>query len=190
MTWMVGFDWTVIFITWPEWKVLIGRWPSHDVNGRFWLASDVDAVYVCLFQLGGVAGAGSDAISLPVPLRSFHSLGPPTNSSLLHHVWYETFYLTHSHSRVPLEILSATWEWSKISQNIWRRFVVCLLINISHSNVFNKKCFWKGNISKIIRPLLVALSVNGLRRFWGGSNCRIVASPCDKGLKTCDKTKH
>ena len=56
---------------------------------------------------------------------------------------YGTHWLTHSHSRVPLEILSATfillkitWEWSQISQNIWRRFFVCLLINICHSNVF------------------------------------------------------
>ena len=76
--------------------------------------------------------------------------------------------LTHSHSRVPLEILSATfillnitWKWSKISQNIWRGFVVCLLINTSHS-WFQKKCFCKGNISKKGRTLLVALSVNGL----------------------------
>ena len=53
--------------------------------------------------------------------------------------------LTHSHSRVPLEISSATfillkitWEWSEISQNIWRRFVVCLLINIFHSNISKK----------------------------------------------------
>ena len=28
--------------------------------------------------------------------------------------------------------------------------------------MFPKKCFCKGNISKIVRPLLAALSVNGL----------------------------
>ena len=51
--------------------------------------------------------------------------------------------LTHSHIRVPLEkpsatfiLLKITWQWRKISQNIWRRFFVCLLVNICHSNVF------------------------------------------------------
>ena len=28
--------------------------------------------------------------------------------------------------------------------------------------MFSKKCFCKGNISEIVRPLLAALSVNGL----------------------------
>ena len=49
------------------------------------------------------------------------------------------------------------------SQNIWRRFVACLLINISLSNVFKKKNAFVSEIfSKIVGPLLAALSVNGL----------------------------
>ena len=78
--------------------------------------------------------------------------------------------LTHSHSRVALEVSSATfillektWKKSKSLQNISRRVVVYPLINISPSNVFKKKCFCKDNISKIIRPHLAALSVNGLK---------------------------
>ena len=64
------------------------------------------------------------------------------NNCNIQTAWGKWFILTHSHSRVLLEIPSATfillkiiWEWSQISQNIWRRFVVCLLINICHSNV-------------------------------------------------------
>ena len=45
-----------------------------------------------------------------------------------------------------------------------RRVVVYLLINIPPSNVL-KKCFCKENISKIVRPLLAAMSVNGLKKW-------------------------
>ena len=53
--------------------------------------------------------------------------------------------LTHSHSRVPLEVSSATfilleitWELSESLRNISRRVVLYLLVNISPSNVFDK----------------------------------------------------
>ena len=75
--------------------------------------------------------------------------------------------LTHL---IPLEIWSATLilleitgEWIETSQNISRRVVVYLLINISPSNVLKKnRCCCKENISKFVGPHL-AVSVNGLR---------------------------
>ena len=53
--------------------------------------------------------------------------------------------LTHSHSELHQKLTSATfillkitWEQSENKQNIWRRVVVWLLINISPWNVFQK----------------------------------------------------
>ena len=42
---------------------------------------------------------------------------------------------------------------------------ICCLSSDQHFSLkcFQKNCFCKGNISKIVRPLLAALSVNGLK---------------------------
>ena len=56
-----------------------------------------------------------------------------------------TWLLTHSHLELHQNLTSASlillkinWEESESSQNIWRRVVVWLPINISPSNVFQK----------------------------------------------------
>ena len=77
------------------------------------------------------------------------------------------YAITHSHLRVPPEISSATFILLELTYKpkfakYFMGVVVYLLINISPSNVFKKKCFCKENISKIVRPLLAALSVNGI----------------------------
>ena len=83
------------------------------------------------------------------------------------HAIKQTPFLTHSHSRVPLEILSPhTFENNLgMKRNLIKYLKeICCLSSDQHFliQMLSKKSFCKGNISKIVRSLLVALSVYGL----------------------------
>ena len=55
---------------------------------------------------------------------------------------------------VPIVFLKISSEWSTKLQNIWRRVVDRVWMNISPSNNFLKKCFGLKNMTKIIMAVL------------------------------------
>ena len=77
--------------------------------------------------------------------------------------------LTHLHSEFLWEVSSATFILLKIIKNkakVHKIFEGEFLFNFRSTfllQIFSKKCFCQKYIFKIVRPVLAALSVNGLR---------------------------
>ena len=131
-----------------------------------------DFIKIYIFSLtrdGGGGGGCKDKVVYPLPCLA---LATPCGCQVLPGVgdmWVTPVnpFTLKSSSRNILCYFHTFENNLGLKQNFTKYLKeICSLSSDQHFSFkyFQKKCFCKGNISKIFRPLLSALSVNGLNR--------------------------